>query len=63
MNLARKIEKYQTVEKFSLITASSILVPAGVNLCTDGNPPVGITSVILGVLCLLGRELLKLKKG
>ncbi|MEA2112678.1 MAG: hypothetical protein U9P50_01760 [Patescibacteria group bacterium] len=62
MKLARKIEKYQTVEKFSLITSASILIPAGVTLCSDGNPPIGITFVILGVLCLLGRELLKLKK-
>lgn len=62
MNLANKIEKYQTVEKFSLITASAILIPAGITLCSDGNPPIGVIFVVLGVLCLLGRELLKLKK-
>jgi len=61
MELTKKIEKYQTVEKASLIVVGTTLVSSGMGWM-EKNSAIGLTLVILGVVCLVGRELLKLKK-
>ncbi len=49
----------QIIEKTSLIVAGTTLLSAGISLCEKGVQPTGLALVILGVGCLVLRELRK----
>jgi len=60
-SLLKKIEANQTIEKGGLIAAGALLVSVGVaQLQVDQF--VGIGIIVLGVICLIAREVLKLRK-
>ena len=59
--LIKKIEENQTVSKSALIVAGTSLLSVGLGI-VEKNSLVGIILVLLGVGCLVFRELNKLKK-
>ena len=61
-DLNEKMEQNQTLEKFTLITAAALLVPAGIALCQAEMSIIGIILIVIGVGSLWFRELIKLKK-
>jgi hypothetical protein len=58
--IGEKLEENQTVEKSALIVAGTTLLSAGLGFM-EKNIPAAITLIVLGVACLVGREILKLK--
>lgn len=58
--LGEKLEENQTVEKAGLIVAGPLLLSTGLGFL-EKNPLVAIVLIALGVGCLVGRELLKLR--
>lgn len=59
--LSQKVAENQTVEKSVLIVAGTTLLSAGLGFL-EKNPLVAIVLIVLGVGCLVLREVLKLKK-
>lgn len=60
MNL-KKLEEYQSVEKAGLITGGIVFISVGVELI-EKDRLAGIIMLILGSVCVVVRELIKLRK-
>ena len=61
-DLKQQIQDNQTIEKSGLIVAGTTLISVGVGLVAiPGSQWAGVVILALGVICLIGRELLKLK--
>lgn len=63
-DLKQALQDNQTVEKTSLIVVGSTLISVGVGLVSSGESGewTGIAILALGVICLITRELLKLRQ-
>lgn len=61
MSLMQKVTENQTVEKSALIVAGTTLIGLGSSLVVL-QPYVGFGVLALGVLCLIVRELVKLRE-
>lgn len=61
MKLSTKIAKYQTIEKSGLIIGGTVLVPSGIAYL-ENDARIGFALIILGIACLIVRELIKLKR-
>ena len=59
--LREKMAENQTLEKSALIVAGSTLLSAGLSQI-EKNPLVAIILIVLGVICLVLREIVKLKR-
>lgn len=62
-DLQKQIIDNQTIEKSALIVAGTTLISIGGGLVViPGSQWVGVVILTLGVICLIGRELLKLRQ-
>lgn len=61
LTFREKLGKNQTVEKSALLTVGITIIPVGLALVEKGVTLSGIILVVLGILCIVSRELLKLK--
>jgi hypothetical protein len=57
--LTQKLEENQTISKSTLIVAGTSLLSVGLGL-VEKNSLVGIVLIVLGVACLVFREIRKL---
>lgn len=61
LTLREKVAENQTVEKSALLVAGTTILPVGLALIEKSQLVEGIILVLLGVACIVGRELLKLR--
>lgn len=62
MDLREQMEQNQTIEKSALIVAGTTLISTGVACIADPQKMwAGVFLSVLGIVCLIAREVIKLK--